>query len=69
VWLSAALPWPEQGESTAALGLAVAVGVVRELEALGLALAVRVEWFLTFVQLRIAHQGRTNDRRPVCHHI
>jgi BirA family biotin operon repressor/biotin-[acetyl-CoA-carboxylase] ligase len=42
VWLSAVLPWPQQGETTAALGLAVAVGVVRELEALGL--AVRIKW-------------------------
>ena len=42
VWLSAALPWPGQGETTAALGLAVAVGLVRELEALGL--AVRIKW-------------------------
>jgi BirA family biotin operon repressor/biotin-[acetyl-CoA-carboxylase] ligase len=42
LWLSATLPWPEQGETSAALGLAVAVGVVRELEALGL--AVRIKW-------------------------
>jgi BirA family biotin operon repressor/biotin-[acetyl-CoA-carboxylase] ligase len=42
VWLSAALPWPEQAESAAALGLAVAVGLVRELESLGL--AVRIKW-------------------------
>ena len=42
VWLSAALPWPEQEESAAALGLAVAVGLVRELESLGL--AVRIKW-------------------------
>ena len=42
VWLSAALPWPDQAESAAALGLAVAVGLARELEALGL--AVRIKW-------------------------
>jgi BirA family biotin operon repressor/biotin-[acetyl-CoA-carboxylase] ligase len=42
VWLSAALPWPEQAETPAALGLAVAVGMARELEALGL--AVRIKW-------------------------
>ena len=42
VWLSAALPWPEQAETPAALGLAVAVGLARELEALGL--AVRIKW-------------------------
>ena len=42
VWLSAALPWPEQADTPAALGLAVAVGLARELEALGL--AVRIKW-------------------------
>lgn len=42
VWLSAALPWPEQAEPAAALGLAVAVGLALELEALGL--AVRIKW-------------------------
>ena len=42
VWLSAALPWAEQAETAAALGLAVAVGMARELEALGL--AVRIKW-------------------------
>ena len=42
VWLSAALPWPERREDAAALGLAVAVGLARELEALGL--AVRIKW-------------------------
>ena len=44
VWLSAALPWPEQASptATAALGLAVAVGLTRELEALGL--AIRIKW-------------------------
>ncbi len=42
VWLSAALPWPEHADTAAALGLAVAVGLALELEALGL--AVRIKW-------------------------
>jgi BirA family biotin operon repressor/biotin-[acetyl-CoA-carboxylase] ligase len=42
VWLSAALPWPEDPDGAAAPGLAVAVGLVLELEALGL--EVRLKW-------------------------
>ncbi|MCP9801435.1 biotin--[acetyl-CoA-carboxylase] ligase [Synechococcus sp. RedBA-s] len=42
VWLSAALPWPEAPATTAALGLAVAVGLSLQLEALGL--AVQLKW-------------------------
>lgn len=42
VWLSAALPWPADPARAAAPGLAVAVGVALELEALGL--AVRLKW-------------------------
>ncbi len=42
LWLSAALPWPGGDGTTAALGLAVAVAVARELEALGL--AVHIKW-------------------------
>jgi BirA family biotin operon repressor/biotin-[acetyl-CoA-carboxylase] ligase len=41
VWLSAALPWPPHGP-TAAVGLAVAVGLILRLEELGL--AVRLKW-------------------------
>ena len=41
VWLSAALPWPAQGP-TAAVGLAVAVGLMLQLERLGL--AARLKW-------------------------
>jgi BirA family biotin operon repressor/biotin-[acetyl-CoA-carboxylase] ligase len=41
-WISAALPWPEAVEAAAAPGLAVAVGLALELEALGL--AVRLKW-------------------------
>ncbi|MCU0529798.1 MAG: biotin--[acetyl-CoA-carboxylase] ligase [Cyanobium sp. Prado107] len=40
VWLSAALPWPER--PSAALGLAVAVGLALEFEALGL--QPRIKW-------------------------
>jgi BirA family biotin operon repressor/biotin-[acetyl-CoA-carboxylase] ligase len=36
VWLSAALPWPEQPERAGALALAAAVGLALQLEALGL---------------------------------
>ncbi len=36
VWLSAALPWPEQRQGSASLGLAVAVGLALQLEPLGL---------------------------------
>jgi len=36
VWLSAALPWPAQPEGGASLALAAAVGIVLQLEALGL---------------------------------
>lgn len=42
VWLSAALPWPQRAAGTAALGLAVAVGLALQLEALGL--PVRIKW-------------------------
>lgn len=42
VWLSAALPWPADPALAAAPGLAVAVGLALELEALGL--AVRLKW-------------------------
>lgn len=42
VWLSAALPWPAAPERAAAPGLAVAVGLALELEALGL--EVRLKW-------------------------
>ena len=42
VWLSAALPWPSDPAAAAAPGLAVAVGLALELEALGL--EVRLKW-------------------------
>ncbi|MCP9848263.1 biotin--[acetyl-CoA-carboxylase] ligase [Cyanobium sp. Morenito 9A2] len=42
VWISAALPWPPQPHGTAALGLAVAVGLALQLEALGL--KPRLKW-------------------------
>lgn len=42
VWLSAALPWPAEPATAAAPGLAVAVGLLLELEALGL--APRLKW-------------------------
>jgi len=42
IWISAALPWPEQAEGTAALGPAVAVGLALQLEALGL--LPRLKW-------------------------
>ena len=42
VWLSAALPWPADPAGAAAPGLAVAVGLALELEALGL--EVRLKW-------------------------
>jgi len=42
VWLSAALPWPPEPLGAAAVGLAVAVGLVLELEDLGL--PVRIKW-------------------------
>lgn len=42
VWLSAALPWPADPAAAAAPGLAVAVGLALELEALGL--EVRLKW-------------------------
>jgi BirA family transcriptional regulator, biotin operon repressor / biotin---[acetyl-CoA-carboxylase] ligase len=41
LWLSAAIPWPSQSGS-AALGLAVAVGLALQLEALGL--RPRIKW-------------------------
>jgi BirA family biotin operon repressor/biotin-[acetyl-CoA-carboxylase] ligase len=41
-WLSAALPWPEEPGGGAAPGLAVAVGLALELEALGL--PVTIKW-------------------------
>ena len=41
LWLSAAIPWPSQSGS-AALGLAVAVGLALQLEALGL--QPRIKW-------------------------
>jgi BirA family biotin operon repressor/biotin-[acetyl-CoA-carboxylase] ligase len=40
-WLSAALPWPEQPGRSASPGLAVAVGLALELEALGLPVAIK----------------------------
>ena len=42
VWLSAALPWPADPAAAAAPGLAVAVGLALELEALGL--EPRLKW-------------------------
>lgn len=42
LWLSAALPWPEEPATGAALGLAVAVGLALQLEALGL--TVQLKW-------------------------
>ena len=42
VWLSAALPWPGDPAVAAAPGLAVAVGLALQLEALGL--EVRLKW-------------------------
>jgi BirA family biotin operon repressor/biotin-[acetyl-CoA-carboxylase] ligase len=41
LWLSAAIPWPSQ-PGTAAMGLAVAVGLALQLEALGL--QPRIKW-------------------------
>jgi BirA family biotin operon repressor/biotin-[acetyl-CoA-carboxylase] ligase len=42
VWLSAALPWPTDPSTAAAPGLAVAVGLALQLEAIGL--PVRLKW-------------------------
>jgi BirA family biotin operon repressor/biotin-[acetyl-CoA-carboxylase] ligase len=42
VWLSAALPWPDGPARVAAPGLAVAIGLLRQLEELGL--EVRLKW-------------------------
>ncbi len=42
VWLSAALPWPAEPGASSALGLAVAVGLAQQLEALGL--TVQLKW-------------------------
>jgi BirA family biotin operon repressor/biotin-[acetyl-CoA-carboxylase] ligase len=42
VWLSAAMPWPEEPGHSADLGLAVAVGLAMQLEDLGL--AVQIKW-------------------------
>lgn len=42
VWLSAALPWATSAQEAAAPGLAVAVGLLRQLEALGL--EARLKW-------------------------
>ena len=42
VWLSAALPWADEVSRAAAPGLAVAVGLLRQLESLGL--EVRLKW-------------------------
>lgn len=42
VWISAALPWPQDAAAAAAPGLALAVGLARELELLGL--KVRLKW-------------------------
>lgn len=42
LWLSAALPWAGVLPGTASLGLAVAVGLAQQLEALGL--AVQLKW-------------------------
>lgn len=42
VWLSAALPWADSPPRAAAPGLAVAVGLLRELEGLGL--EARLKW-------------------------
>ena len=42
IWLSAAIPWAGSLPGTASLGLAVAVGLAQQLEALGL--AVQLKW-------------------------
>ncbi len=42
LWLSAAFPWAEEWTGSASLGLAVAVGLAQQLEALGL--AVQLKW-------------------------
>lgn len=42
VWISAALPWPAEPATSAALGLAVAVGLALQLEALGL--SIQLKW-------------------------
>ncbi|MDA1246357.1 MAG: biotin--[acetyl-CoA-carboxylase] ligase [Cyanobacteria bacterium] len=42
LWLSAAIPWAEALPGTACLGLAVAVGISQQLDALGL--AVQIKW-------------------------
>jgi len=42
LWLSAAFPWPGSWPSSAALGLAVAVGLVQQLEQLGV--PVQLKW-------------------------
>ena len=42
IWLSAAIPWAGDLPGTASLGLAVAVGLAQQLEALGL--AVQLKW-------------------------
>ena len=41
IWLSAALPWPGEGDRAASLALAVAVGLALQLEGLGLAPAIK----------------------------
>ena len=42
IWLSAAIPWAGALPGTSSLGLAVAVGLAQQLEALGL--AVQLKW-------------------------
>lgn len=42
VWLSALLPWPQQPEGSASLALAASVGLVLQLEALGL--TPQIKW-------------------------
>ncbi len=41
LWISAAFPWPSPLEASAALGLAAAVGLAEQLEALGVAVSLK----------------------------
>ena len=41
LWISAAFPWPSALEASAALGLAAAVGLAEQLEALGVAVSLK----------------------------
>ena len=61
VWLSAALPWPADPHQAAALGLAAAVGLARELQSLldGRAEArVALKWPNDLLLLRPQHPAR-----------